>query len=49
VYQALRNYLQSRPQSLSDTLFLNYQGEPISGRGVQKLLAKYVKLSDITK
>jgi integrase len=32
--QALRNYLGSRPQSLSDALFLNYQGEPISERGV---------------
>jgi site-specific recombinase XerD len=48
-YQAIRNYLQSRQQSLSDALFLNYQGEPISERGVQKLLAKYVKLAGITK
>jgi integrase/recombinase XerC len=47
--QALRNYLRSRPQSLSDALFLNYQTEPISERGVQKLLAKYVKLAGITK
>jgi integrase/recombinase XerC len=47
--QALRNYLQSRQQSLSDSLFLNYQGEPISERGVQKLLAKYVKMAGITK
>ena len=43
--QALRNYLQS----LSDALFLNYQAEPLSERGVQKLLAKYVKLAGITK
>jgi integrase/recombinase XerD len=34
---------------LSDSLFLNYQGEPILERGVQKLLAKYVKLAGITK
>jgi site-specific recombinase XerD len=47
--QALRNYLRIRPQSLSDALFLNYQGEPISERGVQKLLQKYVKLAGITK
>jgi site-specific recombinase XerD len=47
--QALRNYLQTRQQSLSDSFFLNYQGEPISERGVQKLLAKYVKLAGITK
>jgi site-specific recombinase XerC len=37
--QAVKNYLRSRPQSLSDALFLNYQAEPISERGVQKLLA----------
>jgi site-specific recombinase XerD len=27
-YQAIKNYLRSRPQSLSDALFLNYQAEP---------------------
>ena len=48
-YQAIKNYLRSRPQSLSDALFLNYQAEPISERGVQKLLAKYVRLTGITK
>jgi integrase/recombinase XerC len=48
-YQAIKNYLRSRPQSLSNALFLNYQAEPLSERGVQKLLAKYVKLSGITK
>jgi len=48
-FQALCNYLASRPPSVFDVLFLNYQGEPISERGVQKLLAKYVKLSGITK
>ncbi len=47
--QAIKNYLRSRPQSLSDALFLNYQEEPISECGVQKLLAKYVKLAGITK
>ncbi len=47
--QALRNYLASRLQSLTDALFLNYQAEPISERGVQKLLQKYVKLAGITK
>jgi integrase/recombinase XerC len=47
--QAIKNYLQSRPQNLSDSLFLNYQAEPLSERGVQKLLQKYVKLSGITK
>jgi site-specific recombinase XerD len=48
-YQAIKNYLRSRPQSLGDVLFLNYQAEPLSERGVQKLLQKYVKLSGITK
>jgi integrase/recombinase XerC len=47
--QAIKNHLRSRAQSLSDALFLNYQAEPISERGVQKLLAKYVKLAGITK
>ena len=27
-YQAIKNYLRSRPQSLSGALFLNYQAEP---------------------
>jgi site-specific recombinase XerC len=28
--QALKNYLAVRPENLSDVLFLNYKGEPIS-------------------
>src|ERR671939_604670 len=36
--QALKNYLAVRPESLSDVLFLNYKGEPISERGVRKLV-----------
>jgi site-specific recombinase XerD len=48
-YQAIKNYIRSRAPNLSDALFLNYQAEPISERGVQKLLAKYVKLAGITK
>ncbi len=38
---ALRSWLAVRPQALERALFLNYQGQPISERGVRKLLAKY--------
>src|SRR5215510_14181683 len=31
--QALKNYMAVRPEHLSDILFLNYKGEPISERG----------------
>src|SRR5215467_16179296 len=34
--QALKNYLVVRPETLSDVLFLNYKGEPISDRGIRK-------------
>jgi site-specific recombinase XerD len=47
--QALKNYLAVRPQSLSDTIFLNYQGSPISERGIRKLVVKYTKGAGITK
>ena len=49
VAQALKNYLAQRPESLSDAVFLNYQGEQIGERGVRKLVAKYVQASGITK
>ena len=32
-----------------EELFLNYQGEPLSDRGVRKMLAKYLKAAGITK
>jgi site-specific recombinase XerD len=35
--QALKNYLAARAENLSDVLFLNYKGEPISERGIRKL------------
>jgi integrase/recombinase XerC len=41
--QALKSYLAVRPQSLSQNLFLNYKGEPISERGIRKLVVKYRK------
>src|SRR2546428_7654748 len=47
--QALRNYLSIRPQSLSEVIFLNYKGEPISERGIRKLVVKYRKNAGITK
>jgi integrase/recombinase XerC len=47
--QAIRNWLAVRPDSSFDTLFLNYQGEPISTRGVQKLVTKYRTQAGITK
>jgi integrase/recombinase XerC len=47
--QALKSYLAMRPESLSDRLFLNYMGEPISERGVRKLVVKYTKAAGITK
>jgi len=47
--QALKNYLAVRPESLSDILFLNYKGEPISERGIRKLVVKYRKNAGITK
>ena len=47
--QALKNYLAVRPESLSDVLFLNYKGVPISDRGIRKLVVKYRKNAGITK
>ena len=46
---ALRSYLAVRPDSLSPRVFLNYQGEPISERGIRKLVVKYRKEAGITK
>jgi integrase/recombinase XerC len=46
---ALKSYLAVRPDSESDRVFLNYQGEPISERGIRKLVVKYRKEAGITK
>src|ERR671932_517778 len=46
---ALKSYLAVRPESLSKRVFLNYQGEPISERGIRKLVVKYRKEAGITK
>ena len=47
--QALKNYLAVRADSLSERVFLNYQGEPISERGIRKLVVKYRKAAGISK
>src|SRR5215467_2301491 len=47
--QALKTYLAVRPQNLSDVLFLNYKGEPISERGMRKQVVKYRTNAGITK
>jgi site-specific recombinase XerD len=36
----------TRPESLTDILFLNYKGDPISERGIRKLVVKYRKNGD---
>ena len=46
---ALKSYLAVRPASVSQRVFLNYQGEPISERGIRKLVVKYRKEAGITK
>lgn len=46
---ALRSWLTLRPRVGWDHLFLNYQGEPFSERGVRKLLAKYRVHADLSK
>src|ERR671932_438929 len=46
---ALKSYLAIRPESISKRVFLNYQGDPISERGIRKLVVKYRKEAGITK
>ena len=47
--QALKNYRKFRPQVLDPHLFLNYEGQGISDRGVKKLIEKYRALAGIEK
>jgi site-specific recombinase XerD len=49
VTQAIKNYLHTRPTAIADQLFLNYTNEPISARGVRKIVAKYLKQAGIKK
>ena len=46
---ALKSCLSVRGESFSNRVFLNYQGEPISERGIRKLVVKYRKEAGITK
>lgn len=47
--EAIKNYLNTRPQTLHSHLFLNYHNEPIGERGVRKLVKKYKDKAGITK
>jgi site-specific recombinase XerD len=46
---AVKSYLAARPKALSTQVFLNYQGEPISDRGIKKIVEKYRILAGISK
>lgn len=47
--EAIKNYLNTRPQTFEDRLFLNKDGQPIGERGVRKLVKKYKDKAGITK
>jgi len=47
--QALKTYIAHRPKTFDQHVFLNRYGEPISERGIRKLVAKYVRAGGITK
>lgn len=47
--RSIKSYLRIRPQSVADHLFLNQYGEPISQRGIQKLVTKYARAAGIRK
>ncbi|MBI2303648.1 MAG: tyrosine-type recombinase/integrase [Chloroflexi bacterium] len=46
--EALKNYLNARPQTPDEHLFLNKDCEPISERMVRKIVAKYKTRAGIT-
>jgi site-specific recombinase XerD len=46
---AMRSYLKVRENAGNTTFFLNRFGEPVSDRGVQKILRKYLKSAGIGK
>jgi len=46
---AIKNWLAVRPPVLDDHLFLSRAGQPISQRGVRKLVTKHRQLAGITK
>jgi integrase/recombinase XerC len=47
--QALKSWLALRPQVQDQHVFLSYQGEGFSVRGVMKIVQKYARLAGITK
>jgi site-specific recombinase XerD len=47
--QALKSYFKDRPASLSERVFLNYQGNGLSVQGIADIVEKYRKLAGITK
>ncbi len=47
--QALKSYLERRPESADLHLFLNYEGTGLSIRGVRKMVDKYLAAAGITK
>jgi site-specific recombinase XerD len=47
--QAIKNYLEVRPSSLDQHVFLNYEGMGISDRGVKKIVEKYRVAAGIEK
>src|SRR6266516_4541570 len=47
--QAIRAYLPNRPHSLDQHVFLNYQANGLSVRGVMDIVEKYRQLAGITK
>ncbi len=49
VLSAVASYLKARPNVDTDVLFLNRDNQPLSERGVRKLLAKYVSQAKLGK
>ena len=47
--RAIKSYKKIRPKVDDDHLFLNQYGEPISQRGIQKLVTKYTRAAGIKK
>jgi site-specific recombinase XerD len=47
--KAIQKYLKDRPQSATSILFLNRYGEPLSERGVRKLIVRYSRDAGLDK
>jgi site-specific recombinase XerD len=47
--RAVKTYLKVRTRVDDDHIFLNQYGEPISVRGIQKLVTKYTRAAGIRK